>query len=192
MHKFSPLLAVARELGASEAALIDPGEIVIRDELARMCLEPRCNGYGRSMSCPPHVGGPEAMRKWCREYHRALVFLVEVPREVAMSFERNEVLGLIHEIASGVEKAAQAMGADRARAFAGGSCKELFCSQYAECRVLHEGKPCRNPHLARPSMSGHGVDVAKLQALAGWTLPDPKEKPKEGSMAHFTGLILLA
>ncbi len=191
MIDFSSLSAVARELGATDVALIDPAEIVVKEELARMCLEPRCDGYGRSMSCPPHVGGPEAMRKWCREYKQALVFLVEVPREVAMSFERNEVLALIHEIASGVERAATKLGADKARAFAGGSCKELFCSQYPECRVLDEKKPCRNPHLARPSMSGHGIDVARLQALAGWSLPDPKEKPKAGSMAHFTGLVLL-
>ena len=191
MSDFPPLLEVARELGATDAVLIDPAKIVVREELARMCFEPRCDGYGRSMSCPPHVGGPEAMRQWCREYEKALVFMVEVPREVAMSFERNEVLALIHEIASGVEKAAKKMGAEKARAFAGGSCKELFCSDYPECRVLDEGKPCRNPHLARPSMSGHGIDVARLQALAGWEMPDPKEKPKEGSMAHFTGLVLL-
>jgi hypothetical protein len=35
------------------------------------------------------------------------------------------------------------------------------------------------------------IDVARLQALAGWETPDPKEKPKEGSMAYFTGLVLL-
>jgi predicted metal-binding protein len=191
MTEFSSLLELARIHGAAGAALIDPAEITVRDELARMCFEPRCDGYGRSLSCPPHVGGPEAFRRWQKEYKIALVFKVEVPREVAMSFERNEILALIHEIGSGVEREAKKMGAERARTFAGGSCKELFCSEYPECRVLDEGKSCRNPHRARPSMSGHGIDVARLQALAGWKMPDPKEKPKEGAMASFTGLVLL-
>ena len=190
MCDFESLLDLARHLGANEAVLIDAAEIVVNDDFAGMCLEPRCDGYGRSLSCPPHVAGPEGLRQLLPEYEKALVFKVEVPKEVAFSFERNEVLALIHEIGSGVEKAARKQGAKKPRAFAGGSCKELFCADFPECRVLHEKKPCRNPQLARPSMSGHGIDVALLLESAGW--PQSSLVDKQSSLATFTGLVLLA
>ncbi len=190
MNKFSNLLDLARHLGAVAATLIEVKDIIVRDELAGMCLEPRCDGYGRSMSCPPQVAGPQGFRELMPDYAKALVFKLEVPKEVAFSFERNEVLALIHEIGAGVEKEARKMGATKARAFAGGSCKELFCADYPECRVLDEGKACRNPHLARPSMSGHGIDVGKLLEVAGW--PQNSAVAKEGATATFTGLVLIA
>ena len=189
MSKFSGLLELARHLGVADATLIEVKDIVVKDELAGMCLEPRCDGYGRSMSCPPHVAGPQGFREMMSDYGKALVFKIEVPKEVSFSFERNEVLALIHEIGAKVEKAARKLGAARARAFAGGSCKELFCADYPECRVLDEGKACRNPHLARPSMSGQGIDVGKLMETAGW--PQKLVVDKDESMATFTGLILL-
>ena len=189
MNKFSGLLELARHLGAADAALIEAKDIVVKDELAGMCFEPRCDGYGRSMSCPPQVAGPQGFRKIMPEYGKVLVFKLEVPKEVAFSFERNEVLALIHEIGAVVEKAARELGAIKARAFAGGSCKELFCADYPECRVLDKGKPCRNPHRARPSMSGHGIDVGKLMETAGW--PQKFVIDKNEPMATFTGLVLL-
>ncbi len=189
MRNFLDLLELARHLGAVDATLIEVKDIVVRDELAGMCLEPRCDGYGRSLSCPPQVAGPQGFREMMPEYNKALVFKLEVPKEVAFSFERNEVLALIHEIGAEVETAARKMGAIQARAFAGGSCKELFCADYPECRVLDEGKPCRNPHLARPSMSGHGIDVGKLMETAGW--PHNSVIAKDGATATFTGLVLL-
>ncbi|MBN2705375.1 MAG: hypothetical protein JXR89_02915, partial [Deltaproteobacteria bacterium] len=134
--------------------------------------------------------GPESLRQMLPDYRQALVFKVEVPKDVAFSFERNEVLALIHEIGAGVEKAARKNGAPQARAFAGGSCKELFCADYPECRVLNEGKTCRHPHLARPSMSGYGIDVARLLESAGWPQNSTIAK-KEAAMAIFAGLVLL-
>ena len=189
MSKFFELLELARHLGAADASLIEAKDIVVKDELAGMCLEPRCDGYGRSLSCPPQVAGPQGFREMMPEYSAALVFKLEVPKAVAFSFERNEVLALIHEIGAGIEKAAREQGAVKARAFAGGSCKELFCADYPECRVLDEGKACRNPHLARPSMSGHGIDVGKLMETAGW--PQKLVVDKDEPMATFTGLVLL-
>ena len=189
MNKFSDLLELACHLGAADATLIEVKDIVVKDEFAGMCLEPRCDGWGRSMSCPPHVVGPQGFREMMADYGKALVFKLEVPKEVSFSFERNEVLALIHEIGAGVERSARKMGATKARAFAGGSCKELFCADYPECRVLDVGRTCRNPYLARPSMSGHGIDVGKLMETAGWSQKSVADKDE--SMATFTGLVLL-
>ncbi|MCK5680698.1 DUF2284 domain-containing protein [bacterium] len=188
MNDFSNLIELACHLGAGTANLIAVSDIIVKDELAGMCREPRCEGLGRSLSCPPEVGGPEAFRKLKTTHNNALVFKVEVPMDVAMSIERNEVLALIHEIGAQVEWAAQEQGATSAKAFAGGSCKVLFCADYPECRVLDEKKPCRNPHLARESMSGYGIDVAKLMATAGWK---QKLAQKDDATVTFVGLVLL-
>ena len=188
MPDFTNLITLAGQLGADAAVLIKAADIVVKDELARLCREPRCEGLGNSPSCPPYVGGPEAFRKMQKEYEAALAFKVEVPMDVAMSIERNEVLALIHEIGAKVETAARTQGAERAKAFAGGSCKALFCADYPECRVLDEKKPCRNPHLARESMSGYGIDVGKMMATAGW---EQKGRKKGDAVVTFAGLVLL-
>jgi predicted metal-binding protein len=190
MDEFKELTDLARYLGASDTAVIDPAEIVIEERFARMCVEPRCRGYGQSLSCPPHVDGPQALRRRLPDFHAALVFKVDVPRDAAFSSERNEVLALIHEIAAGVEIAARNQEFGKARGFAGGSCKELFCADYPACRVLDEGKACRNPQRARPSMSGYGIDVARLLATAGWPPAARQEKDAAG-LITFTGLVLL-
>ena len=189
MNDFSTLLELAGQLGADDAVLITVTDIVVKDELANLCREPRCEGLGNSLSCPPYVGGPAAFRKMQSEYKKALVFKLAVPMDIAMSIERNEVLALIHEIGAKIESAAKTQGAERAKAFAGGSCKALFCADYPECRVLDEKKPCRNPHLARESMSGYGIDVAKMMATAGWEQSGMAQKGD--ATVTFSGLVLL-
>jgi predicted metal-binding protein len=191
MNDFSELLELAVHLGAGDAVLINAADIVVKDELAKMCFEPRCEGYGNSLSCPPLVRGPEAFRKFQPEYENALVFKLEVPMDVAMTLERNEVLALIHEISARVEAAARKQGFERAKAFAGGSCKALFCADYPECRVLDEKKPCRNPHIARESMSGYGIDVTKLMTTAGWEQQRWDKNNKENATVTFAGMVLL-
>ena len=191
MTDFTNLIELACHLGAGDAVLINADDIVIKDELAGMCFEPRCEGYGNSLSCPPFVRGPEAFRKFQPEYDKALVFKLEVPMDVAMTLERNEVLGLIHEISARVETAARKQGLARAKAFAGGSCKALFCADYPECRVLDEKKPCRNPHIARESMSGYGIDVTMLMTTAGWEQQQWDKNNKEDATVTFSGMVLL-
>jgi len=191
MTDFTNLLELAVHLGAGDAVLINAADITVKNELAKMCFEPRCEGYGNSLSCPPFVRGPEAFRKFQPEYKKALVFKLEVPMDVAMTLERNEVLALIHEISARVETAARKQGLTRAKAFAGGSCKALFCADYPECRVLDEKKPCRNPHIARESMSGYGIDVTKLMTTAGWEQKRWDKNNKADATVTFAGMILL-
>jgi predicted metal-binding protein len=42
------LLEHARRLGASEAVLLATEEVVVKEELAARCREPRCENYGLS------------------------------------------------------------------------------------------------------------------------------------------------
>jgi len=162
------LIEEALQSGACDAALISSDTISIDPDLAGKCLEPRCENYGLSKSCPPHVGGPSAMKKKLETMSRAIFFKIDVPSDMLYSSERREFFQLLHEIGAGVERSAVKMGFSNAQAYAGGSCKEIFCHRHHECRLISKKGICRHPDHSRPSMSGFGINVAALVEAAGW------------------------
>jgi predicted metal-binding protein len=189
----SELTRLAEELGATEARAIMAANVTVEDHLAELCLEPGCENYGLSAGCPPHVAGPSAMREMLARFSHALVFKIDVPSEMLFSNARPELFTVLHEIAAEIEHRAVEMGCRRSKAFAGGSCKQLFCADHAGCRVVAEGGACRNPRRARPSMSGFGVNVSKLMAAAGWPMhrAAPGADPAEGSIGTLSGMVLI-
>ena len=191
--QLSGLIEKARLAGASDAAVINTDDIVIENDLAALCREPRCQNYGLSKSCPPHAAGPETFRNWLQNYRLAVVIKIDVPSAVLLSDESNEVMRLLHEVAAGTEEAAIDMGYTEAKAFAGGSCKMLFCGEHPDCRVVDQAGRCRHPKHARPSMSGFGVNVSKLMDAAGWDLKRVKHgrDKQEESTATVSALVLV-
>lgn len=191
--KLKALIQDAQQSGASEAKIISARDIVVDHHLADMCREPRCENYGLSKSCPPHVSGPFIFKQVLEKFNQAIFFKIDVPSEVLYSGERREVFQLLHEIASGIETSAVKMGFVDAQAYAGGSCKKIFCHDHGECLALSEKGKCRNPQHARSSMSGFGVNVAKLFKTAEWKMnwtahdTDSTETP----MANVCGLVLI-
>jgi predicted metal-binding protein len=179
--------------GATDAVLISPRDILISDELAERCSLPRCENYGLSAGCPPHTTGPEGFRKLLTNCQCALFFRIDVPAEVLYSSDNRELFQLLHEVAAGVEREAVHLGFARAAAFAGGSCWQLFCHEKRECMALVAGGSCRFPEIARPSMSGFGVDVGHLLRLAGWAnrLGKLGEDGREQGTTSVCGLVLL-
>ena len=187
------LTQLACQLGASDANAISTTEISVEDSLADLCQEPGCENYGLSASCPPHVSGPGGFRKLLKAFDHAVVFKIDVPSEILFSEERRDVFRLLHEIAANIEKAATEVGFSNSSAYAGGSCKQIFCRDYFHCRVIAENGGCRNPLLARPSMSGFGINVLKLKKAAGWMsnkMPLDID-PDSVSMDTVCGLILI-
>jgi len=59
-------ISAAVQLGAASAVFIAADSIVIEDALASLCREPRCENFGLSASCPPHVPGPTKFRQWLK------------------------------------------------------------------------------------------------------------------------------
>ncbi len=163
------LLEHAARLGATQAVLLPAAAVTVNPDLARLCREPDCENYGLSRSCPPHVEGPTAFRDAIKGFAEVLFFGIQVPTSSLYSEERREVFRLLHEVAAGIERQAVALGFDRARAYAGGSCRRIFCHDQPDCRALSEKGDCRNPQFARPSMSGFGIDVGGLVAAAEWS-----------------------
>jgi predicted metal-binding protein len=187
------LLKVASLAGATEAAIIAAKDIVVEDELAERCWQPRCENYGLSGSCPPLVAGPVAFRKELKTYNQALFFRVDVPVEVLFSSDNRELFQLLHEIAAGIEQAAIRLGYIRAKAFAGDSCKRIFCHDQPECQALSVLGKCRTPQKARPSMSGFGINVAKLLKSVGWGSGEEKFSTLGGptKTSYVCGLVLI-
>ena len=185
------LIQQACRSGASDAALISTGDILIEDTLAMLCKKPGCENYGLSKSCPPHVSGPDGFRKLLETYSQAIVFKIDVPFDILISNERNDWFRLLHEIAAGIEHAAAAMGYTHSKAFAGGSCKQIFCPDHIDCRALALDGKCRNPEVARPSMSGFGINVTRLLQTAGWAMDNSKTEPGSPSTGTISGLVLI-
>lgn len=192
----TPLLDELREstlaLGAADAKIIPVGLISIEDEIIEMCKEDHCEGYRKSVNCPPHAMRPEEARGLMRHYQWAVLFKIDVPPEVLLSQDRFQAFRRIYEIASHLEALSIAAGYAHAKGFSAGSCKPVFC-RGQECQTLVDGNPCRYPSLARPSMEAVGMNVFKLIRDVGWEIypitrhSDPTSIPR-GMLA---GLVLV-
>jgi len=187
------LLRHATELGVSDARLIDAVHIRVEDELAKICKDPGCPGYGQGANCPPHVMQPDAFRQLLGDYPRALVFKFDVPTEVLLGDGRFEVSRIVHETAANLERYALACGYAAAQGLAAGSCKRIFCAEERNCQVLAGDGDCRHPDAARPSISGLGVNFFELSRTVGWPIhkitreSDPDDVP----MGLMAGIVLL-
>lgn len=188
------LIHYAVSLGATDARIIPARSICVENRFADLCSPSTCTSYGQSMSCPPHVSGPSGFRKLLAQFEHALVFKIDVPNESLFFPTRQDVFRRLHEIASSLQRQASLLGFFNAKGFAGGSCKEAFCASEADCLVVAQGGPCRHPHKARPSMSGFGVDVAKLMAAAGFEMVHASAKTPEtdgAEMVPVVGVVLI-
>lgn len=191
--RFAELIRIAHDSGASAAAVIATRKIVVDPSLADKCRKPRCGSYGLSKSCPPHVSGPTGLAKTLEGFHQAIFFKIDVPSEMLYSSENREIFQLLHQAAAGIEKSATGLGFENAQAYAGGSCKNIFCHAHVDCRALSEEKACRHPEHARPSMSGFGINVAELYKTAGWDMGagNRKDGATNDKMASVCALVLI-
>jgi len=192
-NRLNQIKQLAIKLGASATKFISTRDILVEDVLAKLCQEPRCENYGLSAGCPPHVTGPYGFRELLKNYDESSVFKLYVPSEILLSSERRDVFRLLHEIAADLEQEFVRMGYHHSKAYAGGSCKQLFCHEHSDCRVIKDCSRCRNPGKAMPSMSGYGINVEKLMQVAGWSMSwvnrgsDTELEP----MATLCGLVLI-
>ncbi len=187
------LVESARRFGASDATAVSITDISVEDALANLCREPQCENYGLSAGCPPNVSGPSGFRELLKTVEHVVVFKIDVPSEILLSNERRDIFRLLHEVAAAIEQAAIDRGYPNSKAFAGGSCKQIFCYNHPLCRVLAKGGQCRNFRLARPSMSGFGINVSKLMKAAGWTLNWTTRAGDENTISTGTvcGLVVI-
>ncbi len=186
------LITFALQSGATKAAVLPVKSVRVESRLASFCHEPKCPYWGQSASCPPHVSGPSGFREMLATCSSVLVVRLEIESSSLHGEERPFVMRLLHETVAKVEQRAVELGFPGARGFAGGSCKPGFCGDKENCRAIEKGS-CRFPDLARPSLSGYGVNVGKLMEAAGWsTTLFTSDKDNQDHLAWIAGLVLLS
>lgn len=134
--RITALLTFATAVGATRAARLDPEAVQVENRLAAFCRSPKCPHYGQSMSCPPHVAGPAALRKILNKSLHAIVLRIEIDSDSLNGEQRPEVMRLLHEITAMVESEAKRLGFQQVQAFAGGSWKASFVPTIASARCF--------------------------------------------------------
>jgi predicted metal-binding protein len=81
-NSFAFLVQKARELGAANAKVIPAADVVVENRVPLKCRA-GCIGYGKKLTCPPHVPTPDEFRKILSEYRYALLVKFISPAEAA-------------------------------------------------------------------------------------------------------------
>lgn len=136
--KIRDIVRKVYKLGVTEVAIIAAKKIIVDNNLAARCKEPRCENFGLSKSCPPYVSGPSVFKDLLEKLQQAIFFKIDVPSEILYSGERLEIFQLLHQITAGIEKEAIKMGYPNAQGYAGGSCKKIFCHIFSRKCLIQE------------------------------------------------------
>lgn len=198
---------LALEIGATHAKILEAKDIILDYRAKFKCIAPKCVSYGTCSNCPPHAPSTESVEKLIKLYGYAILVGLSIPSS-GVTIKGREMTGSngdfklthdinppcrnkIHEIVCRVESRAFYDGHYFAAAFSSGACKKLWCPD-VPCQVL-EGKGCRNPLLARPSMEGVGMDVYRMITEAGWDIYPVGKACGAEDVPHgmFAGVILI-
>ena len=193
--RIDELVQIALQIGAGiiDVVAISTSDISIKDDLANMCREPVCAFYGLSANCPPYVASPSKFRNMLEINKYALAIKIDVPTGWLNTDDRLVVMKLLHEIVADIERAAIELGYTNSKAFAAGSCKEIFCNKHSRCRLLTDNGECRHPKYARPAIEAYGVDVHDLNTTAGWFKDQYSKEAAvdKASIGAIYGIVLI-
>lgn len=163
MRNVLALVDVAKDMGASSAAPVLAGGIVVDPRVRLKCRLNQCGRYGRNLMCPPHVWDVADTEAAIGRYKFALLAQITKPAAQAEShvvFDREKLN--INGIIVALEKEAFRRGFSLAIGLSAGHCQ--LC---AVCAGDEGRSACRRPAEARPSMEAVGIDVAETCAAAG-------------------------
>lgn len=187
-ERISELLAFARTLGISDAQVFRADRITVEDRFRTYCEEPRCPNYNTSMNCPPHSMTPDRFREHIKSFTVVLAFKFDMPMEAVQDEALREASLLLHETTAAIELQAQALGFERACGYSSGACKRTLCYEHTDCAALQEGGRCRHPDIARPSLSGMGVNWYELSRTLGWAM----RKTEDGNLNTRAETVMMA
>lgn len=128
--------AICLEKKAIASKLIDPASIVIAHWTRHKC-QYGCQGYGKSLCCPPHSPTPDQTKKIIADYTIGLLIHFGSGAKISKTMAE-------------IEREAFLKNHHKAIAFGAGPCR--LCK---ECSLSE----CKFPEIARPSMEGCGMDV---------------------------------
>ena len=147
-------IALAKELGFSDAAALDMATLRPMAAVRDMCAEGRCRAYGKSWTCPPACGTLEecAARMAGYRYGVLVQTVGRLDRAIdtrgyARTEERHK--GLFEAFAEAVRR----------------EYPEALCLSAGTCRICSPcayPEPCRFPERALSSMEAYGLFVTQV------------------------------
>lgn len=165
----------AVELGADEARIIDPKDVVV-GEWVRLKCQYGCGYYGARLTCPPFAPPPETTLRLLSEYSTAVLLRMELVGEDLYRSKSADIRAIVAEL----ERQIFLAGYPKAWGLPVGHCE--LCDP---CDVT---KGCRFPNKARPPMEACGIDVNATALRAGW---DFTVATTRQSAYQFFGLVLV-
>ena len=72
---------LALDTGASNAAIVPTGQIVVDERVLMKCRFPLCSEYGACMNCPPNTGSIDEMRERIKLFEYVIVLKMDVSGE---------------------------------------------------------------------------------------------------------------
>jgi len=190
---------LAREWGASGAAVVPASKVIIDERVRLKCTVPRCMRAGETPNCPPHGLDLDLVRKAIARYRYAVLVKCDVspiedyvPGGGTTKEEQRRVLSYHEksgEVVSRLERQAYKDGYHLAMGFGGGSCKDYLCKGLS-CQALDSGR-CRFPSRARPAMEAVGIDVVDLINKVGWQAYALLDNLKKIPCAITVGIVFI-
>lgn len=162
-------LALAGELGASAAAILDREAWHLDPRVTLKCAVPRCRNFSTCANCPPHSPSATETAAIIDRYRKGILLRWQYRRGASRQ-EGKELRSSAYSTLAAIEAAAFYDGYYLACGFGSGSCRLSLCDDGFCQEIVEPHKGCRHPFLARPSMEAVGFDVYKTAARAGWIL----------------------
>jgi predicted metal-binding protein len=190
---------MAIDLGATDAAIVSPDEIIVDEKVRVKCIYPKCSFYGTNINCPPYSPDLDFVRKLIARYHNGILFCVKGdPRDfVGTDFlkrvgRKNRAKTTLNTICSEVESRAFYEGYHFALALGQGPCKSFWCPDQP-CSAFELEKACRFSLKARTSVEALGIDAFTMAAKRGWEIYPCGARVEPDKLPHvlLIGLILI-
>jgi predicted metal-binding protein len=172
------IVALANELGFSEAATISADDVVTSKELTSLCNPEACRQYGSCWTCQPAAGPFEQLQEHITSKDAGIV--VQSIRDNVDFYEDWEILA--------ETRASHNERLDRLAAAMREEFKDVMEFSTGGCDVCesctYPDAPCRNPDTQRHSLSAHGVSVGSTCQRAGM------DYSFENGRIRYVGMIL--
>jgi len=168
------------ELGAYKAAQIKTEQLVFSESFRGLCEQNACGRYGRSYTCPPHVGEISALIRDIQKRKTAVIWQTIHPLEDSYDFEGMGRGRELHaDITLRIAEQVPGTMVPRALVLGAGGC--FICKT---CGV-NENVPCRFPGKALSSLEAYGIDVSSIEKVT-----DMKYINGVNTVTYFSGLFL--
>jgi len=152
---YQELENIAKEVGFSHIAPLDPATIDLKPEVREMCASKNCKKYGKCWSCPPHCGSLDTCGEKIRSFRKGV--LVQTVGQLEDEFDGEGMIETERLHKENHAKMLEMIRGHYTRILPlGAGC----CKVCATCSCPDE--PCRFPEKQISSMEAYGMLVLEV------------------------------